>query len=93
MKAIVSVALVAAGCATINQEPGGGEPQGACNAAAVQDLAGKPLAASQADAKQRAGAAVVRSYESGSALTMDYRADRLNIETDAGGTIVKLSCG
>ena len=93
MKAIVIAAMVLAGCTTVGPEAPSAAPQGSCNAAAVQDLVGKPLAAAQADAKRRAGAAVVRSYETGSALTMDYRADRLNIETDATGTIVKLSCG
>jgi hypothetical protein len=64
----------------------------ACNAAAVQDLVGKAAATNAAHAKRRAGAATTRSYVSGSAATMDYRADRLNIETDAAGVIVKLSC-
>lgn len=98
MKALVVTAMVAlAGCTT-----GGaaGDPApvaqssgGSCNAAAVQDLVGKPAAENAADAQRRAGAATTRRYESGSAVTMDYRADRLNIETDAAGAIVKLSCG
>lgn len=93
MKAIVVAAVVLAGCTTMDREPTPAQPQAGCNAAAVQDLVGKSLNTAQIDAKRRAGAAMVRSYQTGAALTMDYRADRLNIETDANGTIVKLSCG
>lgn len=93
MKAILVAAAALAGCTTMDGPPGssGGQPR--CDAAKVQDLVGRALATHQAEAKQRANAAIVRAYESGSALTMDYREDRLNIETDASGTIVKLSCG
>lgn len=93
MKAIVAAAVVLAGCTTMREESAAVEPQAGCNAAAVQDLVGKTLSYVQVDAKRRAGAAMVRSYETGAALTMDYRADRLNIETDATGVVVKLSCG
>ncbi|ONF97537.1 I78 family peptidase inhibitor [Sphingomonas jeddahensis] len=89
MKMIVMAALALGACATTNSAPAGGK----CDATAVQNLVGKPLAANEADAKKRAGAAAVRSYGPGAALTMDYREDRLNIETDEAGTIVKLSCG
>lgn len=93
MKAIVAAAIMLAGCTTMDDTAPATAAPGACNAAGVQELVGQPAAAVQGDAKQRAGAAMVRQYESGSPVTMDYRADRLNIETDAGGTIVKLSCG
>ncbi|OWK34003.1 I78 family peptidase inhibitor [Sphingomonas dokdonensis] len=93
MKAIVAAAVMLAGCTTMDDATSATPAPAACNAAAVQDLLGKSATTVQAAAKQRAGAALVRTYESGSPVTMDYRADRLNIETDAGGTIVKLSCG
>lgn len=98
MKSVALMAVVwLAGCTTAGVGSAGGPgtgPAGApCNAAAVQDLVGKPAAANAADAQRRTGATTTRSYESGSAVTMDYRADRLNIETDAAGVIVKLSCG
>ena len=93
MKAVVLVAMAVAGCTTMDRASNGDVAGDTCNAAAVQDLVGKPVGTSEADAKRRTGAAVVRSYVTGAALTMDYRADRLNIETDAAGTILKLSCG
>lgn len=90
---IASATSAVAACATIDAKPAASTPAAGCDAEAVQDLIGKPLEASRADAMRRAGAATVRAYVSGSPVTMDYRHDRLNIETDEAGTIVKLSCG
>lgn len=65
-----------------------------CDARPVQDRIGRVGdAATIESVKAASGARTVRRYESGSALTMDFRADRLNVEVDAGGKIVKLSCG
>lgn len=91
MKRIVVLATALAGCATATGTP---SALAACDAAAVQSLVGTPATAVvDAEVKRRAGAALVRRYATGAMLTMDYRADRLNIESDAAGTIVKLSCG
>ena len=64
-----------------------------CDANAAQGLVGRPADASVAEAQRLSGAATVRRYRTGDAVTMDFRADRLNVETDAAGAIVKLSCG
>ena len=64
-----------------------------CNANAAQGLVGRPADAAVAEAQRLSGARTVRRYASGDAVTMDFRAGRLNVETDAAGTIVKLSCG
>lgn len=64
-----------------------------CNANAAQGLIGRPADQAAPEAQRLSGARIVRRYRTGDAVTMDFRADRLNVETDAGGTIVKLSCG
>lgn len=96
MKTLLLFSLIAlAGCKTIGADVQAKPtaPAAMCDATVVQDLVGKPATASSAEAQRRAGAATMRRYESGSVVTMEYRADRLNIETDAAGVIVKLSCG
>ena len=64
-----------------------------CDANAVQSLVGRMAADVTAEAQKRSGARSVRSYRSGDALTMDFRPDRLNVERDAAGKVVKFSCG
>lgn len=65
-----------------------------CDATAVQSFVGQSGDAATVErAKAGSGARTVRRYESGAALTMDFRPDRLNVEVDGGGKIVKLSCG
>ena len=72
--------------------PVGGE--GPCNAAVVQDMVGRQRSGEVgAEAVLRSGAETLRWIEPGSAYTMDYREDRLNIEVDARGKITRLRCG
>lgn len=93
MRAVGALLLLAA----CQQEPvestGAAANAGPCDAAKVQDLIGRPVDQVQADAQRRSGARSVRVYRSNSPVTMDYRPDRLNVETDEKGAIVKLSCG
>ncbi|WP_341208536.1 I78 family peptidase inhibitor [uncultured Sphingomonas sp.] len=64
-----------------------------CDANAAQALVGRMAADVTAAAQQRSGARAVRGYRTGDMLTMDFRPDRLNIERDAAGKVVKFSCG
>ncbi len=65
-----------------------GKPADECWAIGLQSLVGTSVAAATfpADAK-------TRIYEEGAPLTRDYRLDRLNIEYDKGGTIIRIWCG
>jgi hypothetical protein len=84
------------GCAgTAPAESAGAAPAEAlCKAEAVQDLIGQtPGDALGKDALARSGARTLRWVPEGSAVTMDYRADRLNVQLDGQGRISKLSCG
>lgn len=64
-----------------------------CDANAVQSLVGRMATDVTAEAQKRSGARSVRSYRSGDAVTMDFRPDRLNVERDATGKVVKFTCG
>jgi hypothetical protein len=96
---LVPIALVAcAACTPVEQAAetlAAAPATGAqCDATKVQSFvgqAGDPATVERA--KVGAGAETVRRYETGSALTMDFRADRLNVEVYAGGQIVRLGCG
>ncbi|TKD52855.1 I78 family peptidase inhibitor [Sphingomonas baiyangensis] len=94
---LLPLAFAAAACTPVDQAPpdAATPPSGAqCDATDVRALLGRMAdAATVEEARTRAGARTVRQYVTGSALTMDFRPDRLNIETASDGTIVKVSCG
>ncbi|MHA6719306.1 I78 family peptidase inhibitor [Sphingomonas sp. RS6] len=96
MSRVIAILLAApvalAGCAPKTAQP---LPPGIqCNANPVLALKGKPRsAATEAEALQRSGAKRVRWIEPGSAVTMDFRPDRLNLSLDETGTITDARCG
>ncbi|WP_322867329.1 I78 family peptidase inhibitor [Aquicoccus sp. G2-2] len=53
----------------------------------------RPFIGAQASAVDFSAQKVLRIIAPGQPVTMDFRAERLNVETDAAGRIVKLSCG
>jgi hypothetical protein len=61
----------------------------ACGAAALQSLVGQPIA----DQDFSGIGAARRIMADGSPMTMDYRADRLNVTHDAQGRITRIWCG
>ncbi len=65
----------------------------ACRQEAAAVLTGKTRI-SDADARQATGASIVRQVQPGQPVTMDYRLERVTIETDAAsGKIVRAYCG
>jgi hypothetical protein len=70
------------------QEPG------ECNANGAQFGVGYDYSTALAEqVRQASGAAIVRSIGPGQAVTMDYRSNRLNLEFDAGGRVLRVRCG
>jgi len=77
----------------------GGEPaptppaNGSCDAAPAQTFIGQRAEATRQEARRVAGAEMVRVYEQGQPITMDYREDRLNLVTNDQGIIIEVTCG
>ncbi|WP_404375764.1 I78 family peptidase inhibitor [Vreelandella aquamarina] len=66
----------------------------ACDANAVQYAIGAPFdEADVATLEEQSGARQVRVLRPGTAATMDYRDDRLNIHLESNGMIEALRCG
>lgn len=106
MKIILSAlaTLALAGCAGSQSgrpvETGPREPidlrdnDDPCGAALVQGYVGlRANDVTRAQVAERSGARTVRWIEPGMAVTLDFRADRLNGELDADGVVTALRCG
>ena len=89
MRMALAVALLAlAGCATMPPA------EAKCAAEGLAGFVGQPLSPPlQKRLQRRAGARSVRVIRPGEMVTMDYRADRLNIRVDAQERMTRLSCG
>lgn len=66
-----------------------------CGAGAVQSYVGeRPDDGLRTRLAEESGAAMIRAYDQGSPVTMDFRPDRLNVVTDPiSGLIIRLRCG
>lgn len=66
----------------------------ACKAAAAGDAIGrKDTPALRAEVASAVGHSRIRWLAPNSAATMDWRPDRLNVDIDAGGVVVRARCG
>ncbi|WP_428968011.1 I78 family peptidase inhibitor [Sphingomonas sp. Xoc002] len=91
--AVLLALLPLAACMTTPKAEGPSDGSG-CGDAKAADLIGKRWTeALRAPTQKRTGARDLRVIAPGDAVTMDYRPDRLNIETDAEGKVVRLKCG
>ena len=103
MKRIAMLLLPLAACAP-QPEPAAGtgtptpaptaDPLAACDGAKANGLTGRTVdAALKAEAMRLVGARSVRVIAPGAMVTMDYRTDRLNIDTDADNRATAFRCG
>ena len=92
---IRSLPLVAVLGACAAQQPPLAHGSGAvCKADGLADLVGRPGTAELgAQALNRAGARTLRWIQPGTAVTMDYRQDRLDIHLDAHNVVTRVNCG
>ena len=104
-KRVLSVALlsglVLAGCST-SSEPSrpdapvesGGEMGGRCNADAAQFAVGQQASAALLEeVRAKSGAQVARILKPHDMVTLEYRSDRVNLNADDTGKIVRANCG
>ena len=69
-------------------------PEGECDAANAQDLLGREANAELGELLlQRTGATTLRWVPPRTAVTMDFRADRLTVTYDDDMRVTRISCG
>lgn len=97
MLSVTAASLALAGCSAIGatqREDLPAMPAGECKADAAQAMIGqKATAGVGAELLSRTGARQLRWVPPRSAVTMDYRADRLTVGYDDAYTIVRIACG
>ena len=96
IRAILQLTLLATAGCHYDSAPEGSPPPppGKCVADGLGSLTGKTR--NEAVAKQAlrlSGAKTIRWISPGMAVTMDYSEDRLNLDLDAQGKIVRAHCG
>ena len=95
--------MLIAGCSSAPNEPAAPNPptvdqtaptNQTCDASAVQYAIGAPFdEANVATLEEQSGARQVRVLRPGTAATMDFRDDRLNIHLESNDMIEALRCG
>ncbi len=90
-----SIACLVSACA---QQPMASAPPpamaGQCNAAGAQfALGGMANAALVEEARKRSGAWIARVIGPGQAVTMEYNAQRLNLDVNAANSVMNVRCG
>lgn len=91
----IGASLALAGCAAIADEPGETDE---CGAGALQGRIGEPVTGTNSDGFQISDEPIpvpqggIRVVGPNDAMTMDFRLDRLTIETDEDGNLVTARC-
>lgn len=89
-----SLTAVTAACATPQSDASAEQTGRLCDAAKAQDLVGQLADGDLAARAMRlSGAASIRWLRPGQIVTMEYRADRLNIQIDDQNKVVAIRCG
>ena len=98
--ALIATALAASACTPVEMRDRApapdkaGEPvAAACNADALGDLVGKRASDARAEVMlARSGASTLRWIAPDTAITKDFRQDRLNVHVDDKGRIERFAC-
>jgi hypothetical protein len=90
----VALVLTAVGTVAVSGCVSGVEPPSICDASRAAFAIGEPLTPDLMDeAQDAAGAETVRLIRPGQVVTLEYQADRLNIELDDSDRVAALTCG
>jgi Peptidase inhibitor I78 family len=92
---VVGASIALTGCIAEKEPPSpAASPETPCRIDAAAALIGQQSSQElAAEALKRTGARTVRWIWPGTAVTMDYQFDRLNIELDAAGRVTRFGCG
>jgi hypothetical protein len=94
MRIVILAALAVAACAPAPTPGDAGPNPGQCDTARLGGLMGRAFTDSlRAEALRRSGARTARVIRPGDAVTMDYRADRLNVHLTAQSRVERFACG
>ena len=94
MRNALAVAMLIVGAGGCAAAPGPGAGMGSCDAAGAQSLVGRPASSAvAAEAQRLTGAGVVRWLQPDQIITMEFRADRLNLVLDRQNRIEAIRCG
>ena len=95
----ITASLLIAACGNTTPASSGAAPGSApaatrCNAAPAQFAVGRTIdAALESDARARAGARLSRVLKPNQVVTMEFNAERLNLNVDDAGRVTRVSCG
>jgi len=96
---LLAVALLA-GCSSTSTEPAADAAattetgHSRCEAKAAEFTLGKQASPQLLEeARKRAGAQNARFLQPDDMVTLEYRSDRLNLNTDAGHIVTRVNCG
>lgn len=95
MRALILVvtALAIAGCGHRSRPARGADPS-VCDIRRLKVLVGRPgSAVAASEALRLSGARTIRWVPPGSAVTMDYRPDRLNVVLSGDKKVRRFTCG
>ena len=100
--ALVLATALMAGCSSTSESSGDATQDSTavasghsrCDASAAQFTVGKPASPALLEqAKAKAGAQTVRALGPNDMVTLEYRSDRLNLNTDQAGSVTRVNCG
>lgn len=94
----LAAVLILGGCASTSRPPVNSLPVADCGASEVKKLIGHPVTGKSTSDVRISNNPVrskgeVRVIAPGQAVIQNYSEDRLNLETDSAGRLIRASCG